>query len=107
MGLRKLLRGLVPALRAPVVMNYSKAMRCDLCGVDVDSEEVVEYLAGPTGAKIGAKVLVKHHGAEELASFDLGTEHWDHEDLARATRGHRWFAPETKSLGQSLREERS
>ncbi len=91
MSLRKRVLTMMQGLRLPVVGQRTKAMMCDLCGRDVDSEEVVEY-----AGKTAVRVLVKHHGAEELATFDLGTEHWDDGDLSRAMRGHRWFQPETK-----------
>jgi len=64
---------------------------CDLCGKYLDGEELVE--SWPTGAR----VLGRHHGAEELASFELGTRGWDERDLSSAMRAHRWFQPETRA----------
>ncbi len=74
---------------------------CQLCGRHVDSEELVEKW--PTGAR----VLVKHHGAEELASFELGTRDWDCDDLARAMRGHPWFRPETMAANEQTHSGRT
>lgn len=95
--LRRVNVGLLEALvRAPVngfeAGGYAPV--CQLCGRYVDREEIVERW--PTGAR----VLVKHHGAEELASFELGTRDWDCDDLARAMKGHPWFAPETMAANE-------
>lgn len=89
MTLRKVKTGLLSALRAPIVMPAAGfiAPVCDLCQKPLDSEEMVETW------RTGARVLGKHHGQEELASFELGTEQWEPEDLSRAMRGHKWFAP--------------
>lgn len=88
MTLRKGRTGLLEALRKPLTPVHGYTPMCDICRRPVDSEEVVER-AGPTAVR----VLVKHHGAEELQTFELGTESWDHDDLNRAMRSHRWFAP--------------
>lgn len=77
--------GLLQALRKPVAPGY--APLCMTCGRYLDGEQVVES----KGSMV--KVLGRHHGAEELVSFDLGTEHWDEDDVANAMRGHLWFDP--------------
>ena len=100
---------------------------CDLCNAVVDAEEIVEGIPGVAGieqknkgklwtraemtdddqestwtpaSRPYCRVLVKHHGQEELATFDLGTADWDDEDYSRAVRGQRWFAPEEGHLGK-------
>ena len=98
---RKLQRrklGLIEALRLPIInlgATQGVSPICQLCGRIVDEEEMVE--TWPTGAR----VLVKHHGAEELVSFEFGTREWDCDDLARAMRGHPWFKPETMAMNET------
>jgi len=82
--------GLLEALRRPVAEGYAPV--CTTCGRYLDSYAIVEDVGDVV------KVLGKHHGAEELVSFDLGTRShatWDErvEDLARSMRGHTWFDP--------------
>lgn len=86
--MRRITRGLVEALTLPVTDMWPT---CDLCNGPIDAIELVDRV-GPT-----AKVLAKHHGQEELVTFELGTEHWEADDVQRAMRGHRWFKPETKA----------
>lgn len=64
---------------------------CDICQMVVDYEELVE--GEPGWGKPFCKVLVKHHGAEELATFDFGSVEWDHKDLAKYMQRRRWFEP--------------
>lgn len=77
---------------------------CDLCNAVVDSEELVEGMPGwnsdPTEAAAEkpassryAKVLVTHHGAEELHTFDFESVWWTAEDLRRRMQQRRWFSP--------------
>ena len=87
--LRKTAHGLVDALRQRVTDVWPT---CDLCGEALDKIELAER-AGPTAVR----VLGTHHGCEELATFELGTEHWDPTDVHRAMRGHRWFRPEART----------
>lgn len=63
---------------------------CLTCGRVVDSEEIVEGYAGESQ---WVKVLVKHHGAEELRRFDMGSTNWDERDLASMMRRTNWFDP--------------
>ena len=88
MSLRRINVPLLGGLLARPVRNRSKALRCALCGEDVDYEAVVERM--PTAAR----VLVRHHGAEELATFELGTREWDETDLQRMCVRNRWFDPQ-------------
>lgn len=63
---------------------------CLTCLQPVDSEELVE---GDPGRSTTAKVLVKHHGAEELHTFDFGTRQWDEEKLGKYMQATRCFDP--------------
>lgn len=84
--------GLISALRRrpmPVTRQGFIAPTCRLCDAPLDSEELVE---APSG-KGYVRVLGRHHGAEQLAQFDLGTEHHTPEDLNRAMRSFAWFEP--------------
>ncbi len=82
---------------------------CALCTVDendpavVDSESLVEGLPGvennegqvtTNAAGTFCKVLVKHHGCEELREFDFGSVEWGPTDLRKAMQRVRWFSPE-------------
>ena len=84
--------GLLRALRAPVAPGY--APLCVTCGRYADSFGIVE---GYPGESERCKVLVKHHGSEELVTFDMGSRDWGFEDLERHMRGHLWFRPELVS----------
>lgn len=64
---------------------------CLTCGRVVDSESLVE---GYPGSTTYARVLVTHHGAEELRTFDMGSSNWDEQDLASLMRRTNWFDPE-------------
>lgn len=81
---------------------------CMTCGKLVDSEELVEGY--PVDIEHGipgspyCKVLVKHHGAEELRTFDMGSTNWDCEDLASMMRRTNWFDP-TRHEGLGLGHE--
>lgn len=63
---------------------------CMTCGRLVDSEALVE---GEPGKTTYAKVLVKHHGAEELRTFDMASVEWDSYELASHMRRANWFDP--------------
>lgn len=63
---------------------------CLTCGRPVDQEMMVE---GEPGRTTGCRVLVRHHGAEEVRDFDFGSVEWDHDDLRKMTRSNRWFDP--------------
>jgi hypothetical protein len=57
---------------------------CAICLKPVDEEHIVD-----THDRV-VKVLVRCHGQEELAEFELGTGWSDHE-LKRALSRKRWF----------------
>lgn len=84
---------------------------CDLCGKPIDKATIVE--GGIPGLEVGSqygpepdlrlvepsdktwvKVLVEHHGAEEVATFDFGSVQWGPSDLHSYMRKKRWFEPE-------------
>lgn len=76
-----------------VVAPYAGSARgavCLTCGKLVDEEAIVE---GYPGESSTCKVLVRHHGAEELRTFDMGSTNWDHEDLASMMARTNWFDP--------------
>lgn len=76
---------------------------CITCGRVVDSEELVEGYPGQTTF---AKVLVRHHGGEELRTFDMGSVEWTSEDLKSYMRRSNWFDPtahEGLGMGTKIR----
>ena len=93
---------------------------CDLCNAVVDSEEIVEGVPGDShiekknkgtlwtragmldddvesvwtpASRPYCKVLVKHHGAEELHTFDFESTNWTVRDLRIRMQQRRWFPP--------------
>jgi len=76
---------------------------CDICNQVVDSEQIVEGYPGWCEPIHGGltheadsetcKVLVRHHGAEELHTFDFESRNWSAEDLRRRMQQRRWFSP--------------
>lgn len=94
-------------VEAPSVESI-KGPVCMTCGRIVDSEQLVEgYPAEPEKGRPGSlfcKVLVKHHGAEELRTFEMGSDNWDERDLAQMMRRTNWFDP-TKYEGLGLARE--
>ncbi len=89
MPLLKTRANLESLVQAPWVQP-ARGCLCMTCGRLVDSEEIVEGYPGESG---WAKVLVKHHGAEELRTFDMGSTNWDHYDLASMMARTNWFDP--------------
>lgn len=77
-------RILAPAVKGP------QGPVCMTCGRLVDSEELVE---GEPGKTTYARVLVKHHGAEELRTFDMGSIEWDGYELKSHMMRANWFDP--------------
>lgn len=74
---------------------------CLTCGRLVDEESLVE---GYPGESATCKVLVKHHGAEELRTFHMGSTNWDERDLASMMRRTNWFDPTAhEGLGTNVR----
>ncbi|HYE92351.1 MAG TPA: hypothetical protein VEA38_15080 [Terriglobales bacterium] len=89
MALIKTLQTLEQRVLAPNVKHAAGPV-CMTCGRICDSETLVE---GEPGKTTIAKVLVKHHGAEELRTFDMGSVEWDSSELASHMRRANWFDP--------------
>jgi hypothetical protein len=64
----------------------------------VDEERLVE--GEPGWGKTWCRVLVKHHGQEELRTLDFGSVEWDHKDLGKYMQRVRWFEPEQGHVGK-------
>lgn len=79
---------------APTVQAPRGAV-CLTCGRLVDFEGVVEgYPAKPNDpGTTWCKYLAKHHGAEELRTFEMGSTNWDYADAAQMARRTNWFDP--------------
>lgn len=67
------------------------APKCALCLKTVDQESIVDQ------NRREVKVLVRCHGAEELATFELGAD-WTHHELQRAMSRKRWFWQEEEGV---------
>ncbi len=74
---------------APYVKSAQGCL-CMTCGRLVDSETLVE---GEPGKTTYAKVLVKHHGGEELRTFGMGSVEWDAYELKSHMMRANWFDP--------------
>lgn len=89
MPLVKSRAGWADIMHAPTVESIRGPV-CMTCGRLVDEERLVEGYPGET---VYAKVLVRHHGAEELRHFEMGSTNWDERDLASMMRRTNWFDP--------------
>lgn len=101
MALRRSLATLDNLVIAPYAGSARGAV-CLTCGKLVDEEAIVE---GYPGESTTCKVLVRHHGAEELRTFAMGSSNWDHQDLASMMARTNWFDPnsyEGLALGVKL-----
>lgn len=74
---------------SPYVKHASGPV-CMTCGRIVDSEALVE---GEPGVTTYARVLVKHHGQEELRTFDMASVEWDAYELKSHMMRANWFDP--------------
>ena len=90
MSLLKTRMNLDQLVIAPPVKS-ARGCVCLTCGRLVDSESLVE--GEPGWGKTWCKVLVKHHGAEELRTIDFGSTNWDSDDLKSAMMRQNWFDP--------------
>ena len=82
---------------------------CNTCNRVCDSEEIVE---GDPGVENDAgmvvkpasteyvRVLVKHHGQEEVVTFDMGSRLWGMTDLGKFMQRHVWFNPLQGHVGK-------
>lgn len=84
-------------------VQHPAAPVCMTCGRKVDFNGVVEgYPASETDAGTTfAKYLVRHHGGEELRTFDMGSTNWDYADVEQMARRTNWFDP-TRHEGLGL-----
>lgn len=89
MTLRRSLATLGNLVVAPIAGSARGAV-CLTCGKLVDEEAIVE---GYPGESQTCKVLVRHHGVEELRTFDMGSTNWDAGDLASMMSRTNWFDP--------------
>lgn len=78
--------GLNQFVQAPSVYQPAGPV-CMTCGKVVPYEAIVDV------GKTWARVLVRCHGAEELAEFDFGTEHWGYDELRAFRMRKSWFDP--------------
>ena len=101
MTLRRTSTSLAGLIRAPLAGSMRGAV-CLTCGRLVDEEVRVE---GCPGVTTTAKFLVRHHGAEELRSYDLGSTDWDDSDLAALVQKTSWFDPTADGMGLGIRVE--
>ncbi len=91
-------------IHAPSVQS-PRGCVCMTCGRLVDFEGVVEgYPEGPNDpGTTWCKYLVKHHGAEELRTCDMGSTNWDYADAAQMARRTNWLVPfEHEGLGRGI-----
>jgi hypothetical protein len=86
-------------LLAPIKPDITGPV-CLTCNRVLDYEEMVEGYPGQT---THCRVLARHHGAEELRTFEFDSVEWDHRDLKRQMMGQRWFEPSEHGEG-TLRE---
>lgn len=92
---------------APSVQSM-KGPVCMTCGRIVDFDGVVEGYPSEPNAEgtTWCKYLVRHHGAEELRTFDMGSTNWDYADAAQMARRTNWFDPtafEGLGLGREVK----
>ena len=100
MALRRSLATLDNLVVAPIAGSARGAV-CLLCGKLVDEEAIVE---GYPGESVTCKVLVRHHGAEELRTFNMGSSNWNEQDLASLMMRTNWFDPHSlEGLGLGIK----
>lgn len=100
MSLVRSLATLDDLVRAPIA-GSSRGAVCLTCYKLVDEEAIVE---GYPGESTTCRVLVRHHGAEELRTFDMGSTNWGPDDLASYMSRTNWFDPTThEGLGLGVK----
>jgi hypothetical protein len=101
MALHRTVINLDQYIRRAPVGNIIGPM-CATCNRVVDYEGIVEGYpgeeneAGQVTKMAGsetARVLVRHHGAEELRTIDFGSREWGPMELAKWMQRIRWFNP--------------
>ncbi len=99
-------------VRAPIAAHARGAI-CMTCGrlvdeegIDLNFSEPVDLEKGRPATKTAAQYLVKHHGAEELRTFDMGSDNWDIADVQQMAIRTNWFDPRKhEGLGVGTRIE--
>jgi len=90
-SLKRTQLGYLQSLLLPITAaKDNTGPRCLTCLEVVDLESMVEGYPGQTTF---CRVLVRHHGAEELRTFEFDSVEWDHRDLKRAMQSARFFDP--------------
>lgn len=79
--------------------SHKRAPVCLTCGAYCEEWHLVE---GEPDSTPFARVLVRHHGQEELRTFDMGTVCWDGDDLGKMIRSAEWFDPKVETGGSAL-----
>lgn len=76
--------------------------RCALCDAVVDYEAIVEGYPGEEDADgrctknadgETCRVLVRHHGQEEIRTIDFGSRSWGPIELSKWMQRIKWFNP--------------
>ena len=89
-------------IRAPIVQENRYGSMCQLCAQVVDSEAIVEGYPGEENEQgqvtrqadtEWCRVLVRHHGAEEVRTIEFGSRLWGPMELSRWMARTRWFDP--------------
>ena len=84
---------------------------CDAWGLAPDSPAPAD-LHPETGRVVReatrdyALVLVKHHGAEELRRYDMGSRNWDMQDVKQRMDKTQWFNPSQVGEGEEADKHR-
>jgi hypothetical protein len=100
--LRRTKMGLSQYIITPPTLDVTGPV-CALCDKVVDSEELVEGIPGEESGERGmvtknagsdtCRVLVRHHGQEEIREIDFGSREWGPSQLASFMQRIRWFNP--------------
>ncbi len=111
--IRRTVLSLERYIRAPVRWDVTGPV-CALCTVDESDPQVLDeetLVEGSPGYEDGngmimkdsesdfCRVLGKHHGCEELRTFEFGSKTWGPSDLKKYMQRVRWFDP-TDGVGQ-------
>ncbi len=102
MTIRRTKMGLDRYIITPPTLDVTGPV-CALCDKVVDSEALVEGYPGEEAGERGmvtklaggttCRVLVKHHGQEEIREIDFGSREWGPSQLASFMQRIRWFNP--------------
>ena len=90
------------SVRGAVCMTCGRLV--DYEGIDLNFSEPVDLEKGRPATKPYAQYLVKHHGAEELRTFDMGSTNWDIADVQQMAVRTNWFDPTAhEGIGAGVR----